>query len=119
MGGSALAEIASPGGGLDVVQMPANAIGAKSPRKCTYGCFGARAPCHSYQPAAGTRQRRPRAALPNADDVNTVSARALIHWRFAQCGLNPQTNSSAARLPSRRVRITAASWLGATLNDRR
>jgi hypothetical protein len=51
-----------------------------------FRCFGARSPFQSYQPIAGTRQRRFKADVLNAELDQAVSARALIHARFAQLG---------------------------------
>src|SRR5262245_45413512 len=43
-----------------------------------YGCLAPAVRSHSYQPSAGTRHRRCANGTPNARDVVTVSARALI-----------------------------------------
>ena len=58
--------------------------------------------CHSYQPSAGTRQRRVAAALANDAFSSTDSARALIICMptlvsLAQLGTRPQVSSRSWR----------------------
>lgn len=86
-----------------------------------YGCrppSGSRT--HSYQPSAGTRQRRRENEPAYARLVATVSARALI-MRAApeadrdQCGSSPQRPTQRLRCPSGLTRTNGTGSVGATL----
>jgi hypothetical protein len=80
------------------------------------GCFSR----HSYQPSAGTRQRRRASALRNAGFVSTVSARALMSREAifrspAQDGISPQRSVLTSRCS--RCTTTDTGSVGATFHD--